>query len=221
MTRAPQRYRLLAFDWDGTLADSTALIAGAIQQTCRELGLPVPDDDAARHVIGLGSGDSIRHVAPDLDERHYARFTERFGVHYMAGDAAIPLFDGVREMLAELGDRGFVLGIATGKSRRGLDRVLAQHGIAHHFDVLRCADEGHPKPHPEMLLSLMDQAGVAPEATLMIGDTTHDLQLARNAGVASLAVAYGAHPPHGLAEMAPLAMLHSVAELRGWLGKYA
>jgi phosphoglycolate phosphatase len=221
MPKAPQRYRLLAFDWDGTLADSTALIAGAIQKTCREMELAVPGDEAARHVIGLGHRDSIRYVAPGLEERHYARFTERFGAHYMAGDAAIPLFDGVREMLAELTDRGFVLGIATGKSRRGLDRVLAQHGIAQHFGVLRCADEGHPKPHPEMLLSLMGQADVAREATLMIGDTTHDLQLARNAGVASLAVAYGAHPSRDLAEMVPLATLHSVAELREWLRMHA
>jgi phosphoglycolate phosphatase len=220
-SKVPQRYRLLAFDWDGTLADSTALIASAIQQACREMELAVPDDTAARHVIGLGHRDSIRYVAPGLDERHYARFTERFGAHYMAGDAAIPLFDGVREMLADLADRGFVLGIATGKSRRGLERVLEQHGIAHRFDVLRCADEGLPKPHPDMLLSLMEQARVAPEATLMIGDTTHDLQLARNAGVASLAVAYGAHPPHGLAEMAPLATLHSVAELHAWLRAHA
>ena len=221
MPSPPRRFRLLAFDWDGTLADSTALIAGALQKTCREMGLPVPDDVAAKHVIGLGHRDSIRYLAPTLDEREHGRFTERFGSHYMVGDAGIPLFEGVREMLAELAARGFTLGIATGKSRRGLDRVLAQHGIAHHFGVSRCADEGHPKPHPDMLLSLMEQADVAPEATLMIGDTTHDLQLARNAGAASLAVAYGAHAPGGLADMSPLATVHSVPELRQWLTQHA
>jgi phosphoglycolate phosphatase len=124
-------------------------------------------------------------------------------------------------MLAELSARGFKLGIATGKSRRGLDRVLAQHGIAGHFDVSRCADEGEPKPHADMLLRLMEQADVGPTQTLMIGDTTHDLQLARNAGAASLAVAYGAHPPEGLAEHSPLATVHSVAELRAWLSTHA
>jgi phosphoglycolate phosphatase len=221
MPDAPRRYRLLAFDWDGTLADSTALIAGALQQTCRELGLAVPDDTAAKHVIGLGYQDSIRYLAPALEEHHHAHFTQRFGTHYLKGDAAIPLFAGVREMLAELEARGFMLGIATGKSRRGLTRVLEQHRIAHHFDVSRCADEGFPKPHPDMLLTLMEQAAVEPGDTLMIGDTTHDLQLARNAGVASLAVAYGAHPPQGLVEMSPLATLHSIEELRAWLATNA
>ncbi len=221
MPDSPRRFRLLAFDWDGTLADSTGLIAGALQQTCREMGLAVPDDTAAKHVIGLGHQDSIRYLAPTLAEQHHAHFSQRFGAHYMIGDASIPLFDGVREMLAELDERGFLLGIATGKSRRGLARVLAQHEIAHHFDVSRCADEGFPKPHPDMLLTLMEQASVAPEATLMIGDTTHDLQLARNAGVASLAVAYGAHPLEGLTEMQPLAALHSIAELRTWLATNA
>jgi len=221
MPSPPRRFHLLAFDWDGTLADSTALIAGALQQACRDLGVDVPDEVRARHVIGLGHRDSIRYVAPTLHERHYAHFTERFGSHYMVGDAAIPLFEGVPDMLAELSARGFKLGIATGKSRRGLDRVLAQHGIAGHFDVSRCADEGEPKPHADMLLRLMEQADVGPAQTLMIGDTTHDLQLAHNAGAASLAVAYGAHPPEGLAEHSPLATVHSVAELRAWLSTNA
>ena len=217
MAEAPRHYRLLAFDWDGTLADSTALIAAALQQACRDLGLAVPGDEAARHVIGLGHADAIRHLAPQLEPGLHTRFSERYGVHYMAGDAEIPLFVGVREMLAELDERGFLLGIATGKSRRGLTRALAQHGLAHHFVVSRCADEGFPKPHPDMLLALMDLAGVTPDETLMIGDTTHDLELAKNAGVSAVAVAYGAHAPEGLAEMAPLATVHSIGELRAWL----
>jgi len=212
-----RHYRLLAFDWDGTLADSTGLIARALQQACRDLGLPVPCDDAARHVIGLGHADAIRYLAPNLEPALHASFSERYSVHYLSGDAAIPLFNGVREMLTELVERGFLLGIATGKTRRGLARALAQHGIAHHFAASRCADEGFPKPHPDMLQALMDCAGVEPVHTLMIGDTTHDLALARNAGVDAVAVAYGAHAPEGLAKMAPLATLHSIAELRAWL----
>jgi phosphoglycolate phosphatase len=212
-----RRYRLLAFDWDGTLADSTALIAGALQQACRDLGLPVPPDEAARHVIGLGHADAIRHLAPELEPALHARFSERYGIHYLAGDADIPLFQGVRELLAELVERGFMLGIATGKTRRGLARALGRHGLAHHFAASRCADESFPKPHPDMLLALMAQTGVDAEQTLMIGDTTHDLTLARNAGVAAVAVAYGAHASEGLVEMAPLATLHSIAELRAWL----
>jgi phosphoglycolate phosphatase len=221
MRERPKRYRLLVFDWDGTLADSTALIAGAIQQSCRDLGLPAPDEHSARHVIGLGHRDAISLVAPRLEEADAARFSERYRVHYLAGDEAIALFAGVREMLEELDRRGFLLGVATGKTRAGLARALAQHGIAHRFVASRCADESFAKPHPAMLLSLMDLAGVMPAETLMIGDTTHDLDLARNAGVSAVAVAYGAHPAADFAARSPLAIVHSIGELRSWLSSNA
>ena len=217
MRESAARYRLLVFDWDGTLADSTSLIAGAIQQSCRDLGLPAPDDRSARHVIGLGHRDAISLVAPTLPSADVAHFSERYRAHYLVGDADIPLVDGVREMLDELDSRGFLLGVATGKTRAGLARALARHGIANRFVASRCADETFPKPHPEMLLSLIDLAGVTSEETLMIGDTTHDLDLARNAGVSAVAVAYGAHPAAALAAMRPLATVHSIGELRSWL----
>ncbi len=221
MLEPPRRFRLLAFDWDGTLVDSTALIAGAIQQACLDVGVPAPDEMDARHVIGLGHRDAIRHVAPTLAADRHARFSERYRDRYLIGDAAIPLFAGVREMLDELDERGFLLAVATGKTRIGLARALAQYGIADHFAASRCADEGFPKPHPDMLLALMDRLGVGPAKTLMIGDTTHDLELARNAGVSALAVAYGAHPPKGLMAMQPLTTAHSVTELRAWLSANA
>jgi len=221
MPESPRRFRLLAFDWDGTLADSTALIAGAIQQACLDVGVPAPDDIDARHVIGLGPRDAIRHVAPGLAADRHARFSDRFRDHYLVGDAAIPLFAGVRDMLDELDQRGFQLAVATGKSRVGLARALAKHGIAERFAASRCADEGLPKPHPDMLFALMEQLGVAASQTLMIGDTTHDLELARNAGVSGLAVAYGAHPSQGLMAMKPLTTAHSVTELRAWLAANA
>jgi phosphoglycolate phosphatase len=221
MLEPPRRFRLLAFDWDGTLADSTALIAGAIQQACLDVGVPVPDEADARHVIGLGHRDAIRHVAPTLAADRHARFSERYRDHFLAGDAETPLFGGVREMLDELHDRGFMLAVATGKTRVGLARALARHGIADHFAASRCGDEGFPKPHPDMLLALMDRLGVEPATTLMIGDTTHDLELARNAGVSALAVGYGAHPPEGLMAMQPLTTAHSVTELRAWLSANA
>jgi len=213
----PRRFSLLVFDWDGTLADSTDLIAGAIQQACFDVGVPVPDGADARHVIGLGHRDAIRHVAPTLAPDRHVRFAERFRDHYLVGDAAIPLFDGVREMLEELDERGFLLAVATGKTRAGLARALAQHGIANRFAATRCADEGFPKPHPEMLLALMDRLGVGPSETLMIGDTTHDLELARSAGVSAVAVSYGAHASLGLRAMNPLAIAQSVTDLRAWL----
>jgi len=213
----PRRFRFVVFDWDGTLADSTAIIADALQQACRDIGEPVPGDAEARYVIGLGLADALRHVAPGLPQQRHPDLVARYRFHYLARDPSIPLFPGVREMLAELGAAGFALGVATGKSRAGLDRALAQHGIGSVFAATRCADEGFSKPHPGMLLHLMDQVGVGPGETLMIGDTTHDLELARNAGVAALAVAYGAHAPAGLAAERPLATVHSIPELRTWL----
>ena len=221
MAEAPafprRRFRFVVFDWDGTLADSTAIIAGALQQACRDIGEPVPADVDARYVIGLGLADALRHVAPTLPRERQPDLIARYRHHYMLRDPAIPLFTGVREMLGELGAAGVVLGVATGKSRAGLDHALAQHGVGGFFAATRCADEGFAKPHPDMLLRLMDQVGAVPGDTLMIGDTTHDLLLARNAGVAGLAVGYGAHAPAGLAQLQPLATLHSIPDLRAWL----
>ena len=213
----PRRFRLLVFDWDGTLADSTAIIAGAIQQACRDLDLPVPGDEAARFVIGLGLSDALRHVAPTLPAAEHPRLSERYREHYLARDPEIPLFAGAREMLDDLDARGFLLAIATGKSRIGLARSLRQQRLEHLFAASRCADEGFPKPHPDMLLALMERCGTTPADTLMIGDTTHDLELAHNAGASAVAVTYGAHGADGLARLAPLATVSSVPELRAWL----
>jgi phosphoglycolate phosphatase len=218
---ATRRFDLIVFDWDGTLVDSTTLIGEALQQACRDLGLPVPDDAAARHVIGLGLVDAMKLAVPELPPDRYPELGARYGRHYLAREAEIPLFDGARELLAELDAAGYLLAVATGKSRAGLARSLARIGLEGAFHATRCADEGHPKPHPDMLLHLMDRLAVGPHATLMIGDTTHDLDLAQNAGAAGLAVAYGAHPPENLVARSPLATVHSVAELRGWLSRNA
>jgi len=212
-----RRYRLIVFDWDGTLADSTGLIAHSLQQACRAVGAPVPSETAARHVIGLGLVDALRHIAPTLPQERYRDLAGYYRDCYVARESEIPLFDGVREMLGELDAAGFLLGVATGKGRAGLERALAHQGLAHRFFATRCADEGPPKPHADMLLNLIDRAGVGADATLMIGDTSHDLELARNAGAAAVAVAWGAHPAEGLTDFGALATFHSIAELRGWL----
>ena len=213
----PRRFRLLVFDWDGTLADSTAIIADCIQRACCDLGLPVPAETAARFVIGLGLADALRQVAPTLAPADYPRLSERYREHYLARDPDIPLFAGAREMLDELEARGHLLAVATGKSRAGLARALAQQRLETRFFASRCADEGLPKPHPDMLLALMERCDVGPSETLMIGDTSHDLELARNAGASAVAVTYGAHGADGLAALAPLAMVSSIAQLRAWL----
>jgi len=211
------RYSLLVFDWDGTLADSAAIIVQAIQRACEDLGLPVPADADARYIIGLGLSDALAHVAPSLDVADYPKLSARYRAHYMARSAPIPLFAGVETMLETLAQRGHQLGIATGKSRRGLDDALRDAGIARHFCATRCADEGFPKPHPDMIERLLEATATRPEAALMIGDTTHDLELAANAGIAGVGVTYGAHPHDDLKEAPHRVLVHSVAELAEWL----
>lgn len=217
--RTPRRFKLVVFDWDGTLSDSTTVIAQAIQSACRDLGEPVPDDRAARYVIGLGLSDAMRTIAPALPAHRHVELAALYRDHYLGREDDIPLFDGACELLDELAAARHLLAVATGKNRAGLDRVLRKNGIADRFHATRCADEGMPKPHPDMLLHLMDRLRVSPRETLMIGDTTHDLELARNAGVASVAVSYGAHPVEGLATFDALATVHSIAELRAWLAR--
>ncbi len=212
------RFRFVVFDWDGTLADSTGNIARALQEACRDVGQPVPDDLAARYVIGLGLLDALAHLAPGLEKERHAEIAERYRHHYFAGDAQIALFEGARELLTDLRRAGATLAIATGKTRAGLDRALAHHGdVSAHFAATRCADEGRPKPHADMVLHLMDRVAAGPHETVMVGDTTHDLELARNAGVASIGVSYGAHDSAGFGAYGPVAVAASIREMRDLL----
>src|SRR5438874_11061043 len=166
---ARRRFRFVVFDWDGTLADSTAIIALALQRACRDVGEPVPGDVDARYVIGLGLADALKHVAPKLPAERYPALAARYRHHYFAHDGTIPLFGGVRELLTEMDAAGYLLGVATGKSRAGLDRSLTQHRLGNVFAATRCADEGFAKPNPDMLLRLMDRVGVGPGDTLVVG----------------------------------------------------
>ena len=210
-------FELLVFDWDGTLMDSAAAIAESLQAACAELSLPVPDDTQARYVIGLGLTDAMKHILPDLPPADYPRVVDRYRINFLKRDGGTTLFGGVAEMIRELRETGFMLAVATGKSRRGLDRALAATGIAGCFDVTRCADEGFAKPHPGMLTAVMDALATQPQATLMIGDTMHDLEMANAAGVKSVAVTYGAHERGALQACNPLAMIDDVHGLRTWL----
>ena len=216
-----KRYDLIVFDWDGTVMDSTAVIAGSVQAACRDLHLTVPSDEAARYVIGMGLEQALRHAVPDAAEEMYGPLVERYRYHFLAQDSAIPLFDGARETIDELHAKGYWLAVATGKSRAGLDRVLQSSGMGHYFHALRTADMTHSKPHPAMLLELMDELGLEPERVLMVGDTTHDLQMAINAGVDALGMTHGAHPLEQLQALQPLALLDDFAELRAWFRDYA
>lgn len=213
----PRRFDLIAFDWDGTLFDSTALIVRCIQSACRDLELAVPSDEQAAYVIGLGLHDALRQAVPALAAERYAELGARYREHYFAAQDELVLFDGALPMLQALKARNHTLAVATGKGRRGLDMALASSQLDRMFDATRTADETASKPDPRMLRELMDELGVAPQRTLMIGDTTHDLQLAVNAGAACVGVAYGAHDHQAFEPYAPLFVAHSTRELHEWL----
>lgn len=218
---ARKQFDLIVFDWDGTLMDSTAAIVKCIQSSAKDLGLPVPDDSAAAHVIGLGLQEAMEVALPGIDPKYYPRMVERYRYHYLAKDHGLTLFDGVQEMLTELSQQGYFLAVATGKSRVGLNRALDAVKLLSLFDATRCADETFSKPHPAMLQELTRELGQDIKRTVMIGDTTHDLQMAVNAGAAAVAVEYGAHPIDQLQALNPLYSAGSVKDLHSWLNKYA
>jgi phosphoglycolate phosphatase len=213
------RYRLLVFDWDGTIIDSATAIAQCIRLAAGDLGLAVPTVEEARHVIGLGLHDALRAAVPGLAAERTAEFVARYRDHFRAREDEMGLFGGMRELIAAL-SKDRVLGIATGKSRRGLDRALDATGLRPYFSASRCADETHPKPDPAMLHELMAELDVAAENALMIGDTSHDLEMAHAARVDAVAVTYGAHPEQGLRACQPRGCVASVAELSEWLTKH-
>jgi phosphoglycolate phosphatase len=188
-----------------------------IQDACRDVGIAVPSDEQAAYVIGLGLQDALRHAAPALAAERYADLGRRYRHHYFARQHELVLFPGTLPMLQALRARNHWLAVATGKSRRGLNEALATAQLRDVFDATRTADETASKPHPQMLLELMGQLGVTPRRTLMIGDTTHDLLMAANAGVMAVAVSYGAHDHDSFASLNPLFVAHSTGELHDWL----
>jgi phosphoglycolate phosphatase len=218
---AKKQFDFIVFDWDGTLMDSTATIVQCIQASAKDLGLPIPDERAASYVIGLSLVDAMQMVMPDVEPKYYPRMVERYRHHYLAKDHELPLFSGVREMLAELSHEGYFLAVATGKSRVGLNRAMHSASLLSMFDATRCSDETFSKPHPAMLQELTRELGQDMKRTLMIGDTTHDLQMAQNAGAAAIAVEYGAHNAADLNPLEPIYSAKTVAELHSWLNQFA
>lgn len=211
-----KRFDLIVFDWDGTLMDSTGAIVASIKAAAADLGIAPPTDERARHIIGLGLIDALRHALPDLPPERYQEVALRYRHHYLSMDQDLLLFDGAEAMIDELMAAGYMLAVATGKTRVGLDRAFAVSGLGARFHA-RAAPTNAILPHPQMLEELMVEFGVGPDATLMIGDTTHDLLMAKNAGVAALGVAYGAHPRAVLEAESPLFCAGDVAELAQWL----
>ena len=213
----PRQFDLIAFDWDGTLFDSTQIIVRCIQAAVVDVGGARPSDEAASYVIGMALMQALAHAAPDVPPEKYPELGNRYRFHYLKHQDDIALFDGVLPLLAALRERQHLITVATGKSRRGLNEALHSVALRGVFDGSRTADETAGKPDPRMLHELMAEFDVAPERTLMIGDTTHDLQMALNAGCASVGVSYGAHEPDAFDALRPRHVAHSVADLHQWL----
>lgn len=197
--------------------DSTGLIAECIQLAARDRRLPIPSTDAAKSIIGLGIHDSTMRLFPELDRAAQTAFALAYRQHFVFRDHEAPLYDGIRELLAAINHPERFLAVATGKPRAGLERAFEHTGLRSMFHFSRCADEGFSKPHPGMLQKLMQFTAVPAERTLMIGDTVHDLDLAKNANVAAVAVTYGANPRELLATRRSLATVDTVGELAAWL----
>ncbi len=205
---------LFIFDWDGTLIDSEQRIVGAMQAAIAERALPPRSDDQARNIIGLGLPEAIRTLYPELSDAEREALRQGYVAHYLASDhEPCALFPGVLDTLHALREAGFRLAVATGKSRRGLDRVLGQLGMSGFFDATRCADETRSQPHPQMLHELLDELRLSRELAVMVGDTEYDLAMARAAGMSSVAVDYGAHAIERLLAYEPELVLSEFAQL--------
>lgn len=214
------RIALVAFDWDGTLFDSTGIITRCIQRAVVDVGGRMPTDEAASYVIGMGLMQALAHAAPDVPQDKYPELGARYRYHYMLHQDDISLFAGVLPMLQRLRARGFKLAVATGKSRKGLDHALQAVELQGLFDSSRTADQTAGKPDPLMLQELMEEFELEPAHVLMVGDTTHDLQMAVNAGCPSVGVSYGAHEPAAFTALNPRHVAHSVAELHQWFEEH-
>ncbi|NJM33026.1 MAG: HAD-IA family hydrolase [Limnobacter sp.] len=210
-------FKMIVFDWDGTLLDSTGAITHAIRQACQDAALPDPGQEIASFVIGLGLAEALRYAAPSATDEQLNILTESYRHNYLKADHTLRLFAGAVPLLEALQQRNITCTVATGKSRQGLNRAMEQTKTRPFFAGTRCADECHSKPHPEMLHELMEEFSFVPEEVLMIGDTTHDLQMAQAAGTHALAVCSGAHPRNMLVQLPHLAAFTSVSEATPWL----
>jgi phosphoglycolate phosphatase len=208
--------KFIVFDWDGTLMDSEAQIVSCMHAAIADLDLEPMSNDTVSNIIGLGLREAIDTLVPGRDEQFHQAFVDAYRSHWFQSESSV-LFDGVRATLDAVRESNFLLGVATGKARRGLDRVLNDTGLTAYFHATRCADEAPSKPHPQMLLDLMATLDVLPEETIMVGDTEYDMEMATNAGVAKVAVRSGVHSGERLNRHAPLVCLERISEMPDWM----
>ncbi len=217
----PKQFDLIVWDWDGTLADSTGMITNAILNAAKQVGLPAITAQAASSIIGLGLHEAIEALYVDISADQAQALAKQYRVNYYAGESEIPLFSGAADTIMVLNKSGFKLAVATGKGRRGLNLALEHCGLGQHFHATRTVDECFSKPHPQMLDELMDYLAVLPERTLMIGDTSFDLQMAQNAGVSAVGVTYGAQSSDQWQHLNPIQQFNDFYSLSQWLMEHA
>lgn len=210
-------YQLIVFDWDGTLMDSTAHIVSCMQQAISELNFPPLPTQTISNIIGLGLVEAVTTLYPDATAEQIEQLANNYLDVWRNHPHEPPLFDHATSLLTRLTAQDYFLAVATGKSRRGLNRVLKSTQLDQYFHATRCADECFSKPHPQMLEELMDHLGIDPKATLMIGDTEYDLNMATNAGADSLAISHGAHTEETLQACNPLAIVSDLHQVERWL----
>ncbi|PMR75121.1 HAD-IA family hydrolase [Billgrantia endophytica] len=215
------RYRLVIFDWDGTLMDSAARIVACMQAASRDAGWSELADEAVRDIIGLGLPEAIATLCPGIDPARSELLRSRYAFHFVQGDTTpMPFFPGVESGVAGLrGLEARRLAVATGKSRRGLDRIFRESNSGHWFHASRTADETRSKPHPQMLEELLAELDVDVTEAVMIGDTEYDLEMARALGMDRVAVTWGVHAPDRLAACRPVFTAEAVPELFEWLNR--
>jgi phosphoglycolate phosphatase len=213
-----RQFDLIVFDWDGTLMDSESKIVRCMQAAAVDTGIADPGSDAIRNIIGLGLNEAILALFPEQTAARRADLIEGYRRHFLELDSTdMPLFPGVTQGLTQLTQQGYLLAIATGKARRGLNRVLDDTGLRHLFVSSRCADEAFSKPHPQMLEDILDETGIDAGRALMVGDTVYDMEMARSAQVAGLAVSYGVHARERLLDSGALACLDSFPAVCAWV----
>ncbi len=215
------KYTLLVFDWDGTLIDSKAQIVNCMQSTIQSLAFESRTDEQISNIIGLGLEEAIRSLYPELKLETIRYAAQTYREHYLNKDKTpSPLFDGVNDVLDNLKKSDYDLAIATGKSRRGLDKGLIESKLESYFPITRCADETRSKPHPQMLEEILVDFNTNPENALMIGDSEYDLQLANNTKVDGLAVSYGVHGLMRLLKQDPVGFIDDIKQLPKWLSDH-
>lgn len=211
-------YKLVVFDWDGTLMDSLSRIVQSMQLAAIDLDLEPCTDLQVRDIIGLALDLAISRLYPALSIAGIASMHERYAHHYVLGDLApSPFYAGVPSLLQQLHQGNVLLSVATGKSRKGLDRIMRAHQVEPLFHSSRCADETRSKPEPHMLLEILDYHNLKPHQAVMVGDTEFDLEMARRAGVDAVGVTWGAHEVHRLRRHGPRICVDTVDQLAGWL----